>query len=199
MKRRMLCAGIGCAAIASTLLFTLLPDPSTPAPMPLDADTAWTDLCDLLSDGDRTLLSELILARHQPGAYFARFEDALWERGIEDARGVDPWLALVDGLQSRGRLREFDWKLEADDLAFQLQRLVPCKDRNIALDRLRTSEATGDALLSIAAAGLAEHGLGLLLLEIDGDCYPLTVCPSHVAPDVVRLATRIGKSASLLR
>ena len=157
----------------------------------------WNELCEQLCPGDSTLLKEVELSISDPAAYFENFSDVLVERGIEDPSEVDSWLALVDGLARRGYLREEDWKLEAEEIAFQLERLCPCKERKVQFVSLRNTEKIGEALLELAAFELKKYDLSLLYLEIDGDCYPLVVVSSEKAPQVVKLAQLLKQNASM--
>ena len=153
------------------------------------ADKAnWNAICEQLCPGDLSLSQDVELSILDPSAYLKKFDDTLWERGIEDPSRIHPWLAMVDGLASRGYLREFDWKLEPNEIAFQLERLRPCKERNVQLSALRNNGGTGEELLEMAAAELHASSLSLLYLEIDGDCYPITIVPTDRVSEVVRLS-----------
>lgn len=154
----------------------------------------WRDICEHFCPNDQSLFEEVELSLSNPEGYFENFEEALWERGIEVSSSVKPWLALIDGLQSRSYLREFDWKLDAAELALQLERLHACRERSIELNALRTSLETGESLLVEASGALAKHSLGLLFLEMDGDCYPLMPIATERVPRAVILSKRLGET-----
>lgn len=157
----------------------------------------WDEICEHLCPGDGSLCQDVKLSITNPQSYLEKFDDALWERGIEDSSFIQPWLALIDGLISRGYVCEMDWKLDPNELAFQLEQLHPCKSRNILLSSLRDSTEVGDELLLIAATELRDHSLELLFLEIDGDCYPLSVVPSAKIAEVLRLSRLLKQNAAI--
>ncbi len=153
----------------------------------------WDVLCELISPGDSSLKEEVRLARTDKEGYFARYEDQLWERGIEAAAGVQPWLALIDGLERRGLLREFDWKLEREELRFQLEKLRPCKQQNVCLAQLGSTSAEGETLFSVAASELAGYSLALLWFHMESDSYPSVVVPVAEVERVIAAAARVGE------
>jgi hypothetical protein len=61
-------------------------------------------LAELLLPDDATLKQEVDLAIKQPAHYVSRFQERLRRRGIGEAVPALPWLALIDGLQARGRV-----------------------------------------------------------------------------------------------
>ncbi|WP_028602987.1 DUF6630 family protein [Ottowia thiooxydans] len=163
----------------------------------MDQEHYWNDICEHLCPGDDSLRQDVKLSIENPQSYLEKFDDALWERGIEEPSFVRPWLALVDGLISRGYACEMDWKLDPNELAFQLEKLHPCKSRNIQLSSLRNSTEVGAQILLIAAKELRNHSLELLFLEIDGDCYPLSVVPSAKTAEVLSLSQLLKQNAAI--
>lgn len=155
----------------------------------------WHQLCAHLCPNDASLAHDVELARANPQAYFERFEQTLYERGIEEAAAVRPWLALVDGLMARGWLCELDWKLEAAELAGQLERLAASKASQVQLGALRQSPAVGEALLEVAGHELAAHELGLLVFDIDSDSYPMMPVPNGRLACTLELMARLGERA----
>ena len=152
---------------------------------------AWQALCDQLCPGDASLYLEVELSINNPMGYLKKFKDALWDRGIEKASEVTPWLALVDGLTSRAHLTELDWRLQAEELAFELENLAPCKERDVRLFALSESSSSTQVLLDEAVQALRRYSLDLLCLDIDSDCYPLAVVPLDRASEVRRLASLV--------
>ena len=155
----------------------------------------WRSVCEQLCSGDASFHQDVQLSISDPQSYFEKFEFALAQRGIDDPADVNPWLALIDGLETRGLLREFDWKLDANELAFQFERLLPCKKENVQLPKLRHSSAIGANLLHSAANELKSYSLGLVCLETNSDCYALMVVPIDNIPNIVELITSIGHNA----
>lgn len=158
--------------------------------------TAIAGLVMLLGSGDSTLLDEVLLAVDNPEKYFARFEDDLAERWIEEPERVSFWLALVDGLQRRGYLWEVDWKNQGSNLAFVLERLS--SQYEVELD-FSSLAAQGDeyhptihyaeSIVSL----LSPKGLTLVWLDIESDCYPWCVVSSVHVSEIQNLARRLSQ------
>lgn len=153
----------------------------------------WQSLCDLLCPGDPSLAHDVLLAISDPAKYFVQFTDMLCERGIERAEEVSPWIALVDGLESRGYLKGFDWKLEVREVSLGLCRLVPCKLRGVTFPSLFDTDSTGDAILMLAAADAMAHDISLLHLDIGCDSYEIVPVPTDKAPEIQRLAALLDQ------
>jgi hypothetical protein len=158
--------------------------------------TIWDALCEQLCPGDISLRIDVQLSISNPQGYLEKFDEALSNRGIEESSQVQPLLALVDGLISRGFLSELDWKFDAGELAYQLEQLKPCKALNVQLLLTRSSNETGDTLLTLAATELEQYSLVLLFLDIDGDCYPLLTLPLNSLSETLRLSQLLKLSAT---
>ena len=172
-------------------------------PLPPATPEDWQALTDAVgqalvpNDAD-ALGAEVRLALLQPDAYLAQFGDALMQRGIESPQDVTPWLALVDGLDSREQCAEMDWKLDMDELIASLNGLRAAKERSIVLDALATSENFGADALEEAAALLRPHGVALVTFDIESDCYPLVLLPSAQVAHIQALARRVGHKVMVL-
>ena len=116
----------------------------------------------------------------------------MMQRGIESPQDVTPWLALVDGLDSREQCAEMDWKLDMVELIASLQGLRAAKERSIVLDALASSENFGADALAEAAALLRPHGVALVTFDIESDCYPLVLLPSAQVAHIQALAQKVG-------
>lgn len=166
-------------------------------PLPPATPEDWQALTDAVgqalvpNDAD-ALGAEVRLALLQPDAYLAQFGDALMQRGIESPQDVTPWLALVDGLDSREQCAEMDWKLDMDELIASLHGLRGAKERSIVLDALASSENFGADALVEAAALLRPHGVALVSFDIESDCYPLVLLPSAQVAPIQALAQKVG-------
>jgi hypothetical protein len=78
-------------------------------PMPTDGGNV-IELAGYLMAEDPSLAGEVRLAVASPDAYLGKFQERLSGRGIEKPIPDLPWIALVNGLEDRGRLHELDWK-----------------------------------------------------------------------------------------
>ena len=153
----------------------------------------------LVPDDVEGLWAEVQLALTEPALYHSRFTDDLEDRGIYDAQGVRPWLALVDGLQRRGQNCELDWKLDMGDLVWNLKQLKSVQQQAISLDALEESEAEGFDALQEAGSFLQTQGLALLSFDIDSDSYPLSVVDNSAVEPLLGLAQRLRQKLDCLQ
>ncbi len=153
----------------------------------------------LVPDDVEGLWAEVQLALTEPALYHSRFTDDLENRGIFDAQGVRPWLALVDGLQRRGQNCELDWKLDMGDLVWNLKQLKSVQQQAISLDALEESEAEGFDALQEAGSFLQTQGLALLSFDIDSDSYPLSVVDNSAVEPLLGLAQRLRQKLDCLQ
>ena len=150
----------------------------------------------LVPDDVDGLWDEVQQALTAPAQYLARFDDDLASRGIEEAIGVTPWLALVDGLQRRNQNTELDWKLNMGDLVWALRLLNTVQHNEPLLKALKTLEkrdTTGHDALEEAGALLKQQGFSLVTLDIDSDSYPLSILKSAAVEPIAALAQRAGQ------
>ncbi|MCP2039524.1 hypothetical protein L1281_000089 [Neisseria sp. HSC-16F19] len=168
------------------------------------ADTALAQLAVLLTPAaaQADVLAEIRLADTEPHAYFSRFEDALCQRGIEEAAEVSPWLALVDALERCGVLTECDWKIDGEELAHRLQKLMKRHHCNPDDSRLQALAAQKLAPIGTFAPAirtlLASHDLTLAFLDIDSDSYPLVLLPDTQLAAAQQLAAQCRKRIIVL-
>ncbi|KMM75748.1 hypothetical protein ACP93_09800 [Xanthomonas sp. NCPPB 1128] len=162
------------------------------------ARDTWMSICDTLAPEDHGLRDDVALAIEAPSRYLQQFEDPLFERGIEEPHQVSPWLALVDGLISRGLCTEVDWKVDAADLAHALGELRPLAGMRDVLSPLAASQTRNEEALTLAARCLQVQSMALLHLDIDSDSYPLLVVPADRRDAVLRMAEALGEHAAAL-
>lgn len=156
------------------------------------------ELAGRLTALDPSLMEEVRLAIVNPDEYVSRFQERVRDRGIEERRSDLPWIALVNGLEDRGRLRELGKKEAAEDIARKIDNdLLP--DRPIQPDRwaflaqeLDLWEAVPSESLPVIAAHLAKEGLAVVTLDMDSDGYPMMVLPVDQVGECQRLAQLAG-------
>lgn len=140
--------------------------------------------------------TETHLALDQPQTYFARFANALAERGIDSASDVTPWLALVDALQRHDALVECDWKTDNHDIAHALKTLAQTHQLHLrtfdALDHPSDPAPTGSHAPAIHNLLSATH-MTLAFLDIDSDSYPLVLLPTASLAEAQQLAAQSGQ------
>jgi hypothetical protein len=99
----------------------------------------------------------------------------------------------VDGLSSRGRLAEVDWREEPDAIMEAVDELLG--DEALDWDWVEEEEleeAPADEFLRRVGDRLHRKGIALTYLDIGADCYPLTTLDRNELKDVQRLAEASG-------
>ena len=196
-------AGVGLLQWISGLLAPKQVATPAQAPAPVASRADWHLLCTALCkameyDDVDDLWAEVVLALEQPGAYFAQFEDDLGNRGIEDAAYVTTWLALVDGLQRRNLNVEMDWKMGVDELVLSLATLRMAAQHNLRFGSLASGSSFGEAALTQTSAWLRTQGMALVSLDIQSDCYPLSLAPVADVEMLEPLVKRVGERLIVL-
>lgn len=169
------------------------------APSVAEAATTedWQALCmafgqAMMVDDVEGLWGEVRLALEQPAAYLDRFADKLVNRGMVQPEHVTPWLALVEGLQWRGQNQELDWKLAMDEAIWVLQQLKTVQRRALPLQVLVGSTALSHDALMEAGDYLHSQGLTLVSVDVESDCYPLSVVETSAVVHLQALARKVG-------
>jgi hypothetical protein len=150
-------------------------------------------LAELLCPGDSTLLDEVDLAARQPQQYLARFAERLSYRGIDAVSPELPWIALVDGLDARGRLAEVDWKEDSDSIRDALDDLLGADPFDWGWSEAEeVNEAPTEEFLCRVGDRLHATGIALAFLDIASDCYPLITLDCKELQAAQQLARQSG-------
>lgn len=154
----------------------------------MDAVQAWTRLTLLLTDDPR-VLPQVLSAVTDPAGYLAAHEDALDERGIEEADEVTAVVALVDALLEVGEVAYVDWKEASSEVCAQLAGLPRVMAAGGVPDSLagRPHEVAAAATALLAPAGVAIVGL-----DEDSDSYALVAVPAHRVTTLASAGTAVG-------
>lgn len=164
----------------------------------MNADPAnlrdWRRLSALLDDAPE-VAAVVELAASDPEAYFARYEDDLFERGIETPDDADPWIGLIDALDQEGALAYLDWKDSGEELVDAMTGLPRVIAAGADIDT--TADVDGDLAAAVVHLDglLAPHGLRVLMLDEGSDAYPLVVVPSDAVEEIIATAARVGHEA----
>ena len=168
-------------------------------PSPADWDVLCTSLCKAMDYADCDGLSdEVHLAREDPSAYFAQHADDLGNRGIVEPAHVTTWLALVDGLQRRDLNVEVDWKVDLEELVLSLATLQMATQQKLRFGTLASGDSFGEAALAQASAWLQSRGIALVSLDINSDCYPLSLMAIEEVALLQPLVAQVGEKLVVL-
>ena len=152
----------------------------------------------LLSKGDEFLSADVVLSEIDPVAYVRAHAKELRRRGISNPIDGLPWIALIDGLEKKGKLIELDWKESGEMFVQAVIKL---------LENEKAPEQERDALNSINVRGLkkvadilaqidqkmAPSGYGIVLIDIYADCYPIALVRRSSIPAIMETANGIEK------
>lgn len=153
----------------------------------------WERLCALLDD-DVLLIPAVAQAASDPAAYYAAHKQQLLQRGIESGEEVDPWTALIDGLDDAGALAYLDWKDSGMELVDALSEVPRVKSSGVDLTAVSDVDEL-EAAVAAANAVLAPHNLRVIYLDEDSDAYPLVAVPTANVEAIVELASELEHEA----
>ena len=161
------------------------------------ARAALTALCELFAPGDVALSAEVLLAFDDPPGYLERFRARLEERGIDTTIPDLPAIALLDALSARERLRSIDWKFAAEDIKWNLDRVLTTLGLDAAAllawyDDGAFLEVETTWFLKKAGYALAAHGYAVVSIDHGADEHPITVIPFDRVAEAKALAKRLG-------
>jgi hypothetical protein len=154
------------------------------------------ELASNLMAEDPSLAQEVQLAIVSADEYVSRFQERLRARGINKPQSDLPWIALVNGLEDRGRVRELDWKEAPEDVAWKIDHLLanqpPQPGRWAWMASAEWEDKLPHDVLPAIAARLAEEGFTVVTIDIDSDSYPVMILPISQVGECQRLAQLAG-------
>lgn len=156
-------------------------------------DTDWIRLSALL-DNDELLPESVALAAANPAAYFVEHEETLRLGGSTSAADVDPWTALLDGLDDAGALAYLDTKDTGMEVADAMSELPRVKRIDADLTAISDIDDLDDAVAEVDGI-LAPHELRVIYLSEASDAYPLVVAPRSHTEEIIALAHKLGHEA----
>ncbi|WP_097866262.1 DUF6630 family protein [Streptomyces sp. rh34] len=165
-------------------------------PDPHDADairTALAEIASLLAPAHPAVAEEVLRAHDSPHDYVSAFGGRLAERGIDEPVDNLAWIALIDALDARGLLAEFDWKEDAREIRVRLQKLEsrPSVDPWVLFEPEETLLPT-EQFLHVCGRRYREIGAALAVLDIESDCCPVVGLRAARADELTALAGRAG-------
>lgn len=150
---------------------------------------AWNRLTDLVT-ADPRVAPFVRRAVEDPEGYLADHEEALAERGIEEADEVSPLIALIDALLETGELAYLDWKAETAEVTAHIAALPRVRATGIDLGAVVDAELLEDAVRAVNGL-LAPASLEIVMLDEDSDAYPLVAVPADATEAVTEAAQAV--------
>lgn len=156
----------------------------------------WVRLCTLLDD-DPHLAPTVHLAVVDPQTYLDQRAAAPVLAGPElsGVGPVDPWQALLDGLDDAGALAYLDAQDSGMELVEALTPLPRVVRAGADLEELTDLESELAGVIGAAGRLLAPYGLQIVQLEEDADSCPLVVVEAEHVPAILELVARLGHGA----
>ena len=150
----------------------------------------------LISNGDESLSDDVRLSEQNPNAYFNVHRAELENRGISKPETGLSWIALVDGMEKKGKLIELDWKESGEEIIQAVLKLSD-NDENIKqirerLERIQPRNFSKTLnLIERINQELKFFDRTLIMIDIYSDCYPITVIQLSGKTLVIELANRV--------
>lgn len=159
----------------------------------------WTRLCTLLAD-DPELPRMVHLAAADPQAFRAARADPLLSdvSAAGAAEPVDPWNALIDGLDVADALAYLDPDDSGAELSMALGGVARVWRSGADLEPVADITAGLEPAIRRAEEILAVFDLCLLQLEEDTDACPLVVADIGHVEEIVALAAGAGREVRLV-
>ncbi|MFE4384092.1 DUF6630 family protein [Streptomyces cyaneofuscatus] len=170
-----------------------MPASPTPGVATDDARAALAAIASLLAPAHPSVAEEVLRAHDSPHGYVSAFGDRLDLRGIDEPVDNLAWIALIDGLDARGLLAEFDCKEDAQEIRSQLRSLDsrPSVDPWVLFEDEEMLLPT-EAFLHACGRHYRETGVALAVLDIASDCYPVVGLRAARTEELTTLAARAG-------
>jgi uncharacterized protein DUF6630 len=152
----------------------------------------------LLSDGDEALSENVVLSEIDPIAYVSAHAEELRRRGINKPKDGLPWIALIDGLENRGKLIELDWKESGEMFVRAARRLLENrnspKQARDAFSSIKVQESMKVVdILDRIDQILTPYEYSIVMIDIHSDCYPIALTQRLSIPAIMETANRIEK------
>ncbi|MDR3157982.1 MAG: hypothetical protein LBU11_03005 [Zoogloeaceae bacterium] len=208
-------------AIAGAAFFALknkahtetAPDQNASAAASPDTETSASgyslmEIARIISNGDTEVIRDITECVADPRAYYLKHHDDDGEMEWTDEEGIsfsvqegweeECWQELADALQRGKYAWLIDWKGEPEEILDILQRVadqsgfkVVMNDLAVQGDRAQTQPL--EPVLHDIAKLLAEKGIVLGTVDIDGDCYVLFLTRPPQKHKLAELAQSIGR------
>lgn len=143
------------------------------------------------------LAARLQLALTDPSGYATHFAEELAERGIEEELPPQELrdIALLDALLAEDLAVECDWTETAGQMLSSLNHVLARQGRAPVLPETPeagTDEDLGPEQLDLVQDTLEPIGLALVMFDLDGDSYPLSVVAQEQAEELATQAQQLG-------
>ncbi|NVO84666.1 DUF6630 family protein [Hymenobacter terrestris] len=142
------------------------------------------------------LAARLDLVLTDAAGYAGQFAEELAERGIESEIASQELrdIALIDALLAEDLAVECDWKETAGEIIDNLNHVLSQQERALVLEaqHVGAEEELGPEQLDLVQDTLEPLELALVMFDLDGDSYPLSVVAQEQAEDLAAKAQLLG-------
>lgn len=155
------------------------------------------ELAFLLSDGDLDLSASVASSIMSPQTYINTHAEDMENRRISAPIEELPWIALVDGLDKKGRLAELDWKESKEAFIERIVNLLKndnASKQTIESLILMNLEGEDDIpkMLKLINQTLRPFDYAVITIDINSDSYPITHSQIQTLSKIKEIANRIG-------
>ncbi|MBT2559460.1 hypothetical protein J7E24_16865 [Hymenobacter sp. ISL-91] len=142
------------------------------------------------------LAGRLDLVLTDTAGYAAQFAEELAERGIEEELPPQELrdIALLDALLAEDLAVECDWTETAGEILSNLNHVLARQGRAPVPETpgIGADEDLGPEQLDLVQDTLEPLGLALVMFDLDGDSYPLSVVAQEQAEELATQAQQLG-------
>ena len=166
-----------------------------------EAEVSLLKFAERVSESDSSVLSVLEMFLIDKNRYFKKFEDDLYQRGIEDPADISKEIVLIDALEYSGKLAYVDHATEADWVMEEIDRL---SNGNIsknscfktlveAYKRAGKYNAIGNFVADATIAPMpfdciSSQGYKLLAIDEGSDSYAFILLKNTIVAETIKYA-----------
>ncbi|WP_321387683.1 hypothetical protein [uncultured Enterococcus sp.] len=157
---------------------------------------AYLALVRLLSQENERAVQGMLYAFDEPELFLKQYQEmfANWfsnETTVEELAAYPIWELFCYVLYDEGYLGITDWKSEAEDFIYYVEKTVKKYDMQLDYSKITDKEEMAPEFFEQLKQALSTE-LALLDIDIDSDSYQLTVIPVEKAAAVRDLTEQIG-------
>jgi len=152
-------------------------------------------LISILCPGDDELSRDILLSAEQPETYFKKFEDDLFQNGVESADDVSFWNALAQRLEVKKCTWRVDWKDQGSNIASILEQLATVRKTRAdwsSIEKLGDDYRPTSEYAQQIQKILNPKNMTLVWLDTESDSYVLSIVETSKVKELQELAHQLS-------